>query len=421
MTHRSGGTGKLLDQNYSTETGSNGRGSARSSDDASGSAGDFNESSPSASLVDERTRIENKIQKLREKIMRNSIARESDIEEFLRTTSTMDHSKPENAQMARLRLHFDRKNKKYSQEAEQLQRKLEECEQRLQELERGGEVASRGSHHGVLHNVGHGIKRTGVNLKEMTGNMISAPFDIAQKVKKNVFGSADDIRAPTDGNSDGANVGHSVFYTDHPIHITASQSERGRSLSVSKEDEEPLSHASELPTLRLDDRSHDSHKEVIGRLVDEINSLRKHVAHTDRHYEQLKKNTEAQLREQQTQLAEARFKMQQLEQNHNETLELHQNEVKQLKNDLSLIATRMDYQYNDRFKKIEESVESTQNRIYRMETSWHENSERLLGTGQNMWNALMLSGANILVELLKIVLYFTAVLLDSVKPLTGTR
>lgn len=72
-----------------------------------------------------------------------------------------------------------------------------------------------------------------------------------------------------------------------------------------------------------------------------------------------------------------------------------------------------------------------------METSWHENSERLLGTGHSMWNALMLSGANILVELLKIgmqsrlhgstpnlrrlALYFTAVLLDSVKPLTGTR
>lgn len=56
-----------------------------------------------------------------------------------------------------------------------------------------------------------------------------------------------------------------------------------------------------------------------------------------------------------------------------------------------------------------------------METSWHENSERLLGTGQNMWNVLMLSGVNIVVELLKITLYIIAVVLDSVKPLTGTR
>lgn len=44
-------------------------------------------------------------------------------------------------------------------------------------------------------------------------------------------------------------------------------------------------------------------------------------------------------------------------------MELYQTEVKQLKNDLNLIGTRMDYQYNDRFKKIEESVEGVQNRV----------------------------------------------------------
>lgn len=102
-------------------------------------------------------------------------------------------------------------------------------------------------------------------------------------------------------------------------------------------------------------------------------------------------------------------------------MDLHQNEVKQLKNDLNLIGTRMDYQYNDRFKRIEESIESAQNRMYRMETNWHENSEKLLGAGQNMWNAVMLSFANIVVEVLKIILYFIAVILDSIKPFTGSR
>lgn len=59
--------------------------------------------------------------------------------------------------------------------------------------------------------------------------------------------------------------------------------------------------------------------------------------------------------------------------------------------------------------------------MYQMEKNWHENSERLLGSGQKTWNALMLSGANIVVELLKIMLYILSVILDSVKPLTGTR
>jgi hypothetical protein len=52
-----------------------------------------------------------------------------------------------------------------------------------------------------------------------------------------------------------------------------------------------------------------------------------------------------------------------MEQNLNESMELYQNEVKELKNELNLIGTRMDYQYNDRFKKIEESVEGAQNRV----------------------------------------------------------
>jgi hypothetical protein len=56
-----------------------------------------------------------------------------------------------------------------------------------------------------------------------------------------------------------------------------------------------------------------------------------------------------------------------------------------------------------------------------METNWHENSEKLLGAGQSMGNAVMLSFANIVVEVLKIFLYFIAVVLDTIKPLTGTR
>lgn len=67
-------------------------------------------------------------------------------------------------------------------------------EQRLIDLENGVEPVNRGTnHHRVLHNVGHGIRRTGANIGKMTDNLISAPFGIAQKVKKNVFGSADNI------------------------------------------------------------------------------------------------------------------------------------------------------------------------------------------------------------------------------------
>lgn len=47
----------------------------------------------------------------------------------------------------------------------------------------------------------------------------------------------------------------------------------------------------------------------------------------------------------------------------NETIELHQAEIIALKSDLNTVATRMDYQYSDRFRSIEENIESTQNKV----------------------------------------------------------
>lgn len=76
---------------------------------------------PSASFIDERSRLERKIEKLREEITRNSIAREGDVEEYLKITSSIGQNRLENPQMTRIRQHFEKKNRKYTQETEQLQ------------------------------------------------------------------------------------------------------------------------------------------------------------------------------------------------------------------------------------------------------------------------------------------------------------
>lgn len=47
----------------------------------------------------------------------------------------------------------------------------------------------------------------------------------------------------------------------------------------------------------------------------------------------------------------------------NESIELHQAEMTSLKSDLNTIGTRMDYQYCERFRAIEESIESTENKV----------------------------------------------------------
>lgn len=74
----------------------------------------------SSTFLDERSRLEHKVEKLREEITRNSIVREGDIEEYLKITASMKN-RPENPQMARIRQHFEKKNRKYTQETEHLQ------------------------------------------------------------------------------------------------------------------------------------------------------------------------------------------------------------------------------------------------------------------------------------------------------------
>lgn len=86
------------------------------------------------------------------------------------------------------------------------------------------------------------FRRTGVNLKEMTGTVINAPLDIAQKVKRNVFGSADNLPAAVADSECSfwlvtsvifsgpgvSNVGQSVFYENTPLYASATTSHTER-------------------------------------------------------------------------------------------------------------------------------------------------------------------------------------------------
>ncbi|KAI6191494.1 hypothetical protein M3Y97_00234300 [Aphelenchoides bicaudatus] len=381
----------------------------------------------SGSFADEQIRLEKKIEKIRKKITKNSLEREADVERFLNVVN----KDGETAQMARLKQNFERKNKKYSQEAELLQKKLEECEQRLQDLENGLDSSKHvHAHRALLQNVGQGITRTGANLKEMAGTVINTPLDIAKSVKRNVFGSADNIANASEDvfiasflDKNVGGVGKSIFY-DNTEYSPKKEDDKLQQQRPSDSNEAHPSITEHESSNRLSQQfAEDS--EHTKKFLQELLAIKQQNNNLQRAFETLKRETDNEMRTQRAEIIslemDSRFKIQQLEQNLNESMELYQNEVKQLKSDLSLIGTRLDYQYNDRFKKIEESVEGVQNRLYRMETSWHENSEKLLGAGQNMWNALIYSGANVLIEVLKIILYFIAVVLDMVKPLTGTR
>uniref|UniRef100_A0A1I7VNB2 Protein CPR-5 n=1 Tax=Loa loa TaxID=7209 RepID=A0A1I7VNB2_LOALO len=385
--------------------------SLRSSDGGASQAGGVDDIG-----LDDRTRIERKIEQIKERLSRISLAREADVDDFLSMTSSMEGGN-ENPQLARVRQHFEKKNKKSSQETEHLKKKLEQLQSKLLDLNMGI-VTELSPKSAVLNN----IRKTGPLLREV----ISAPRGIAHIIKS-TFGSADNI--PDSIASDASNVGHSTFYSD------TQTNDRIHNLDFENCDVAPLpakrghKRNETMPSLAfdLDNSMTSSHNEpevgftAANTVVELRNDVQELKAQNQALLEQLNKlqnQNKSEFSYFNNALHEERIKAQRLEEMLNETIELHQAEMIALKSDLNTIATRMDYQYSDRFRSIEENIENTQNKMIRMEVNVKEWTE---SRPQTTFNSVMLSGTNILVEFIKLVLLIVSFALDFVKPFTGTR
>ncbi|EFO25432.2 hypothetical protein LOAG_03056 [Loa loa] len=365
--------------------------SLRSSDGGASQAGGVDDIG-----LDDRTRIERKIEQIKERLSRISLAREADVDDFLSMTSSMEGGN-ENPQLAR--------------------KKLEQLQSKLLDLNMGI-VTELSPKSAVLNN----IRKTGPLLREV----ISAPRGIAHIIKS-TFGSADNI--PDSIASDASNVGHSTFYSD------TQTNDRIHNLDFENCDVAPLpakrghKRNETMPSLAfdLDNSMTSSHNEpevgftAANTVVELRNDVQELKAQNQALLEQLNKlqnQNKSEFSYFNNALHEERIKAQRLEEMLNETIELHQAEMIALKSDLNTIATRMDYQYSDRFRSIEENIENTQNKMIRMEVNVKEWTE---SRPQTTFNSVMLSGTNILVEFIKLVLLIVSFALDFVKPFTGTR
>ncbi|GMR31016.1 hypothetical protein PMAYCL1PPCAC_01211, partial [Pristionchus mayeri] len=514
----------------------------KASSDGEGSSNRDGSSEGGASPSDEnetRARLEAKINAAVHKLALINQEKERELDEFYAMSNKVEAAGGRDTpHMARIKQHFDKKNKKSTALADAVQKKLAGYEARLADLNGGGSGAAPDPHKG--HTVIQNIRRMGANAKQMTSTVVSAPYELAQKLKRGTMGNSID---PADGEL----LGHSQFYPSSasrstsgvapssqqssapakpksatlpanmrmsPVDLEAAAAaaapfpsgssngtspsmewpkrregsgrradgeNRDRSSEAKKEgssagNEHSLARLPPLGSLLAEKKEKGgprkdegrplspdivqftlvprtsitpgntdmSVSEQIAAMFDEMKQLRQHNRSFVQHMDKLQEKVQHELAAQQKTLAEERFRFDRLEENLNEFIELHQAETSSLKHELQvlirpiamreegkkerneslifnleLIASRIDYQYNDRFKKVEENLESTQNHMFRVENSLRSSLE--VKEGGPWFNALLLSGATILVELLKIGLYLTAVVLDFFRPFTGTR
>ncbi|KIH44430.1 hypothetical protein ANCDUO_25544, partial [Ancylostoma duodenale] len=86
--------------------------------------------------------------------------------------------------------------------------------------------------------------RTGANLKGMTETVISAPLELAQRLKS-TFGSADNVNEPGEGTNSDLRIGHSKFYASSDY---GSPSQATTSRYASRKSDSLPAHASLLKT-----------------------------------------------------------------------------------------------------------------------------------------------------------------------------
>ncbi|CAJ0938185.1 unnamed protein product, partial [Mesorhabditis belari] len=389
----------------------------------------------------EKARLEEKIEAIKLKISKLNLNCEADVENFLEMSRAAEMSRGiANPQMARIKQHFEKNNKRNTQDLESLQKKLAIYEQRLRELDSGNVLETSSRSGNIVSSVERGIKKTGATMKGLTGQVISAPLDLAHIIRSS-FGSADNINDETGGETS-TNVGQSGVLCEigeRPA-STAAASNKSSTLppglrmpTSPTHSNKPMSNYQTPETHLCEQRkgardfdalSNGSREEHLDSLlketIAELRLTKEANSHLTKQFQELAEFVQKELKFFEKSQQEDRFRFQKLEDQLNETIDLHQAEVNVVRQELSNIANRLDYQYNDRFKKVEETMETTQNHMQRMEHTFKESLDlRLQGTA--WWNAMLLGGANVLVEILKLLLFLIAIVLDFFKPFTGTR
>ncbi|XP_017877927.1 transmembrane and coiled-coil domains protein 2 isoform X5 [Ceratina calcarata] len=358
--------------------------------------------------------IQNKIAKTRELIRIEQTTRDENVNEYLKLAANADKQ-----QLTRIKAVFEKKNQKSAHIISQLQKKLDSYTKKLKNYELNGAPTSHRQPREVLRDMGQGLKNVGGNIKVgisgFSGTVMSKPREFAHLIK-NKFGSADNINTLS-RNGDNASVedekahhgsatlpGGCSLGSTHSAAAMKFPSEEGSECSSVTSESGPGSkgqahacHSSNDAALSL--------KSIFSELQEQRESM-----------ERMKDKLEGvkSLQQEVTYLSHAlqeeRFRCERLEEQINDLTELHQNEVENLKQTITDMEEKVQYQSEDRLRDIHEMLESCQTKICKMEhqQQQHQQYVTLEGLDNSNARALVVKLINVVLTVLQVVLLLVA-------------
>ncbi|XP_034174124.1 transmembrane and coiled-coil domain 2 protein Dmtn isoform X5 [Osmia lignaria lignaria] len=356
--------------------------------------------------------IQNKIAKTRELIRIEQTTRDENVNEYLKLAANADKQ-----QLNRIKAVFEKKNQKSAHSISQLQKKLDSYTKKLKNYELNGAPASHRQPREVLRDMGQGLK-----------SVMSKPREFAHLIK-NKFGSADNINTlshgstfyvndtPRAGNGDNASV------EDEKAHHGSATLPGGCSLGSthsaaaikfpSEEGSECSSVTSESgPGSRGQAHTCPSNNNSALSLKSIFTELQEHRENLDRMKEKLEglKTLQQEVTYLSHALQEERFRCERLEEQINDLTELHQNEVENLKQTITDMEEKVQYQSEDRLRDIHEMLECCQTKICKMEHQQlqHQQYVTLEGLDNSNARALVVKLINVVLTVLQVILLLVA-------------
>ncbi|XP_067121224.1 transmembrane and coiled-coil domains protein 2 isoform X1 [Centruroides vittatus] len=381
--------------------------------------------------------VQQKIIRTRELIKDEQTTRDENVNEYLKLAANADRQ-----QLQRIKSVFEKKNQKSAQTIAQLQKKLENYNKRIKDLETHGLSSSHWQPREVLRDMGQGLKDVGANIKEgitgFSGTVMSKPREFAHLIK-NRFGSADNIssleKLPEESSGDdternhhgSATFTHSTKYTsdDDSSSITSGSGPVAAAGNFISPQHQPSAlqaiatgpESSITPTAvpvvvdvepilqELREQREESH-----RLREDIESLKNHLQQQGSCFNQA--------------LQEERYRYERLEEQMNDLIELHQNEIENLKQGIADMEEKVQYQSEERLRDVHEVLENCQTRISRMEHQQHQHLQQLVtldALESSNARAFVVKLINLLLMVLQVVLVLVATVSNIIMPFLQSR
>ncbi|KAF0292438.1 Transmembrane and coiled-coil domains protein 1 [Amphibalanus amphitrite] len=381
--------------------------------------------------------VQSKIARCKEAIKQQQRVRDENVNEYLIQTATVQ----DRAQLQKLKALFEKKNQKAAQQMAHQQRKLEAYTRRAKDLETSG-LPYRPPKE-MLKDVGQGLRAVVGNMKGgiqgAAESVMSKPREIAHLLK-NKFGSADNITALTNDSSEGtptrSHHGSSTLPPGIPSSVVSGntsvgqlRSEEGSDISSAASDAGALGgaasprHQASVSSAGGGGGGGGGGPPDGAGLISELWERKEECDRLREDVDTIKATLQQEITLLSQALQEERFRYDRLEQQMNDFIELHQNEVENLRQHMHDMEEKVQYQSEERVRDIHEMMDKCNTRISRMEHQQveHQQLVNIEVIGNSQARALVVKLVNIVLTVLQVVLLIVATLANITMPFLRTR